>query len=196
MPLRPFRLIHDGVSSQRGWRRIFGRQVVMQPIISFSEHRTRERPVHSTGRNGRKASPRSPRRFLTARRRQSCSRSVTRVAARRSSMAAQTIRTQVFSSNLWGDSNDYFRPSFCINNIKQLPYDKGYDDTPTVKVKCKMFQDNPHWSQTCDPTRAGSSYRNDQRVHGRWQRARNFFIHCGCHLGAGLRSSRWPIVQS
>jgi prepilin-type N-terminal cleavage/methylation domain-containing protein/prepilin-type processing-associated H-X9-DG protein len=57
-------------------------------------------------------------------------------------------------SNLWGDSNDYFRPSFCINNIKQLPYDKGYDDTASVKVKCKMFQDNPHWSQTCDATRA------------------------------------------
>jgi prepilin-type N-terminal cleavage/methylation domain-containing protein len=59
-----------------------------------------------------------------------------------------------FSSCLWADANDYFRPSFCINNIKQLPYDKGYDDTSTVKVKCKMFQDGPHWYQTCDPTRA------------------------------------------
>jgi prepilin-type N-terminal cleavage/methylation domain-containing protein len=63
-----------------------------------------------------------------------------------------------FSSNLWGDSNDFFRPSFCINNIKQLPYDRGYDDTANVKVRCKMFQDNPHWSQTCDPTRAQAAH--------------------------------------
>jgi prepilin-type N-terminal cleavage/methylation domain-containing protein len=49
--------------------------------------------------------------------------------------------------NLWADSNREFRPSFCINNFRQLPEDKGY-------LPCLMFQELPHWYRTCDPARA------------------------------------------
>jgi prepilin-type N-terminal cleavage/methylation domain-containing protein len=57
-----------------------------------------------------------------------------------------------FASNLWGDSNDWFRPTYCINEIRQFPVDQGY-------VPCLMFQDSPHWFNTCDPRRAQSSHR-------------------------------------
>jgi prepilin-type processing-associated H-X9-DG protein len=50
-------------------------------------------------------------------------------------------------SNLWGDSNQYFRPVFCINDQMQLPWIKGYRP-------CLMFQEVPHWYLTCDPRRA------------------------------------------
>jgi hypothetical protein len=50
-------------------------------------------------------------------------------------------------SNLWGDSNVYFRPVFCINDPLQVPYVKGYRP-------CLMFQDVPQWYRTCDPRRA------------------------------------------
>jgi prepilin-type N-terminal cleavage/methylation domain-containing protein len=59
----------------------------------------------------------------------------------------------LFSSNLWGDSNDYFRPTYCINDIKQWPSVKGY-------VPCLMFQDNPNWFLTCDSRRAQTSHRS------------------------------------
>jgi prepilin-type N-terminal cleavage/methylation domain-containing protein len=58
-----------------------------------------------------------------------------------------------FGSNLWGDSNDWFRPTYCINDIKQWPSVKGY-------VPCLMFQDNPSWFLTCDPRRAQTSHRS------------------------------------
>lgn len=50
-------------------------------------------------------------------------------------------------SNLWGDANEYFRPVFCINDQMQKPWIKGYRP-------CLLFQDAPHWYQTCDPRRA------------------------------------------
>ena len=37
-------------------------------------------------------------------------------------------------SNLWADSNEQFRPAFCVNEVSQLPYRKGYN-------ACLMFQD-------------------------------------------------------
>jgi prepilin-type N-terminal cleavage/methylation domain-containing protein len=57
-----------------------------------------------------------------------------------------------FSSNLWGDSNDWFRPTYCINDIKQWPSVKGY-------VPCLTLQDSPHWFLTCDPRRVQSAHR-------------------------------------
>jgi prepilin-type N-terminal cleavage/methylation domain-containing protein len=50
-------------------------------------------------------------------------------------------------SNLWGDSNEQFRPAFCIGEISQFPYQKGY-------VPCLMFQDGVHWYNNCDSRRA------------------------------------------
>jgi prepilin-type N-terminal cleavage/methylation domain-containing protein len=50
-------------------------------------------------------------------------------------------------STLWGDSNSYFRPSFCINDDTQFAVYPGYK-------ACLMFQDSPHWYNNCDPRRA------------------------------------------
>jgi hypothetical protein len=60
-------------------------------------------------------------------------------------------------SNLWGDSNTYFRPVFCINDQMQTPWIKGYR-------ACLMFQDVPHWYQTCDPRRAQTPHADLMHV--------------------------------
>lgn len=58
----------------------------------------------------------------------------------------------LFCSNLWGDSNDYFRPTYCINDMKQWPSVKGY-------LPCLTLQDSPSWFLACDPRRAQSAHR-------------------------------------
>jgi len=62
-----------------------------------------------------------------------------------------------FPAVLWGDANDYFRPSFCVSNVKQLPYTKGYEP-------CFMFQDSPDWRQTCDAARAQAFHTGSMNV--------------------------------
>jgi prepilin-type N-terminal cleavage/methylation domain-containing protein len=48
-------------------------------------------------------------------------------------------------STLWGDSNYYFRPVFCIDNPNHYldPSGPGY-------IPCLGPQDNPEWSRECD----------------------------------------------
>jgi hypothetical protein len=65
-----------------------------------------------------------------------------------------TVFTQ---SSLWGDANSYFRPIFCVNEETQLPSEKGY-------IKCLMFQDSPHWFQTCDSKRAQTPHPEAMQV--------------------------------
>ncbi len=60
-------------------------------------------------------------------------------------------------SSLWGDSNEYFRPIFCVNDVTQFPPKKGY-------LPCLMFQDPPHWYQTCDSRRAQSPHPDAMQV--------------------------------
>jgi prepilin-type N-terminal cleavage/methylation domain-containing protein/prepilin-type processing-associated H-X9-DG protein len=50
-------------------------------------------------------------------------------------------------SCLWADSGSEFRPAFCVNDVTQRPFVKGY-------APCLMFQDSPNWLQTCDSRRA------------------------------------------
>jgi prepilin-type processing-associated H-X9-DG protein len=60
-------------------------------------------------------------------------------------------------SSLWGDANIYFKPLFCVNEYQQTPPTKGY-------VKCLMFQDSPHWFETCDSSRAQSPHPGGMQV--------------------------------
>jgi prepilin-type N-terminal cleavage/methylation domain-containing protein len=60
-------------------------------------------------------------------------------------------------SSLWGDANIYFRPTFCVNDVTQLPYRKGYRP-------CLMFQDSPHWFETCDSRRAQTPHPEAMQV--------------------------------
>lgn len=60
-------------------------------------------------------------------------------------------------SSLWGDADIYFRPVFCVNEVTQLPYRKGYRP-------CLMFQDSPHWYQTCDSRRAQTPHADLMQV--------------------------------
>jgi prepilin-type N-terminal cleavage/methylation domain-containing protein/prepilin-type processing-associated H-X9-DG protein len=66
----------------------------------------------------------------------------------------QDIFTQ---SCLWADSNEQFRPTFCVNEISQLPYRKGYRP-------CLMFQEVPHWYQSCDSRRAQTPHSGIMNV--------------------------------
>lgn len=50
------------------------------------------------------------------------------------------------SSNLWGDANRSWRPTFCINNAAQDPLAQGYEP-------CLKFQATPAWLGECDPAR-------------------------------------------
>jgi prepilin-type processing-associated H-X9-DG protein len=60
-------------------------------------------------------------------------------------------------SCLWADSNQYYRPVFCINDFIQFPYKQGY-------LPCLSFQDAPHWFQTCDPRRAQTPHSGAMQV--------------------------------
>jgi prepilin-type processing-associated H-X9-DG protein len=50
-------------------------------------------------------------------------------------------------SCLWANSNNFFRPAFCINEVDQRPVTSGY-------VPCLVFQDSPGWFRNCDSRRA------------------------------------------
>ena len=60
-------------------------------------------------------------------------------------------------SSLWADSNIYFRPIFCVNEETQFPSRKGF-------IPCLMFQDSPHWFQTCDSRRAQTPHSGAMQV--------------------------------
>jgi len=53
--------------------------------------------------------------------------------------------------SLWSDSNNVWRPVFCINDYSQDPVVAGY--TP-----CLLFQVKPHWYKTCESRRAQSGH--------------------------------------
>jgi prepilin-type N-terminal cleavage/methylation domain-containing protein len=52
-------------------------------------------------------------------------------------------------ASLWWDSNWWFRPVVCVNNIAQEPFAPGYPP-------CLKFQSRPNWITACDPSRAQS----------------------------------------
>jgi prepilin-type processing-associated H-X9-DG protein len=60
-------------------------------------------------------------------------------------------------SNLWTDSNQQFRPTFCINDEWQIPRSPGY-------VPCLMFQDTPHPTSSCDNARAQTPHAGVMNV--------------------------------
>jgi prepilin-type N-terminal cleavage/methylation domain-containing protein len=59
--------------------------------------------------------------------------------------------------NLWSDSNQTWRPVFCVNNTAQEPTSAGY-------TRCRPFQVQPHWITGCDSTRAQSPHPNGIHV--------------------------------
>jgi hypothetical protein len=71
-------------------------------------------------------------------------------------------------SNLWADTNPYFRPSFCIDQYNQIPSEAGY-------LPCLTPQNNPAWDTQCETTRTQSGHpgivdvcMGDGNVVGAW----------------------------
>jgi prepilin-type N-terminal cleavage/methylation domain-containing protein len=56
--------------------------------------------------------------------------------------------------NLWSDSNQTWRATFCVNNVNQAPTHAGYDDP------CLKFQVQPNWITGCLSERAQSPHPN------------------------------------
>ncbi len=52
---------------------------------------------------------------------------------------------------LWADSNQQWRPSFCVNTVSQVPDAPGYP-------ACAMFQVRPSFTRGCDSSRAQSAH--------------------------------------
>jgi prepilin-type N-terminal cleavage/methylation domain-containing protein len=78
-------------------------------------------------------------------------------AERYASCGNQGDTVTFIQSSLWADSDVYFRPVFCINDVTQLPSKKGY-------LPCLMFQVSPHWLETCDARRAQSPHPDAMQV--------------------------------
>jgi prepilin-type N-terminal cleavage/methylation domain-containing protein len=59
--------------------------------------------------------------------------------------------------NLWSDSNQTWRPVFCVNEFTQEPSKRGY-------TRCHLFQVQPIWDRTCDSARAQSPHASGINV--------------------------------
>lgn len=62
------------------------------------------------------------------------------------------------AASLWSDSNNRWRPAFCINNFSQIPsetQDQYFANSPTG---CYLFQTAPRWDSGCFPDRAQSPH--------------------------------------
>jgi prepilin-type N-terminal cleavage/methylation domain-containing protein len=64
--------------------------------------------------------------------------------------------TSVYTS-LWGDSTNYWRPVFCLNNLARTAAAAGYPP-------CALFQVRPNWLTGCDPSRAQTSHPDGIQV--------------------------------
>jgi prepilin-type N-terminal cleavage/methylation domain-containing protein len=53
--------------------------------------------------------------------------------------------------NLWSDSNTTWRPTFCVNNVSQVPVGTPYQP-------CYLFQVQPNWITGCKSDRAQSPH--------------------------------------
>jgi prepilin-type N-terminal cleavage/methylation domain-containing protein len=60
-------------------------------------------------------------------------------------------------ASLWWDSNWWYRPLVCVNNIAQEPFTAGYQP-------CFLFQSRPNWITACDPSRAQSLHTGGIQV--------------------------------
>jgi prepilin-type N-terminal cleavage/methylation domain-containing protein/prepilin-type processing-associated H-X9-DG protein len=78
-------------------------------------------------------------------------------AERYASCGNQGNTVDFIQSSLWADANVYFRPIFCVNEATQLPSKKGF-------IPCLMFQDTPHWFETCDSRRAQTPHPGAMHV--------------------------------
>lgn len=77
--------------------------------------------------------------------------SKTLMLAERYGTCGSTGRQEDARASLWSDSNDRWRPVFCINEDLQTPETAGYRP-------CKLFQMTPHWLSGCDSSRAQSAH--------------------------------------
>lgn len=60
-------------------------------------------------------------------------------------------------ANLWSDSNQTWRPVFCVNTSSQEPTTAGF-------APCLKFQVRPHWLTGCESWRAQSPHRGGIHV--------------------------------
>jgi prepilin-type N-terminal cleavage/methylation domain-containing protein len=58
---------------------------------------------------------------------------------------------------LWSDSNDRWRPVFCVNEQNQVPATPGY-------TACATFQVSPNWIKNCDSSRAQTPHPGSMNV--------------------------------
>jgi prepilin-type N-terminal cleavage/methylation domain-containing protein/prepilin-type processing-associated H-X9-DG protein len=77
--------------------------------------------------------------------------SKTVMLAERYGTCGSTGRQEDARANLWSDSNDKWRPVFCINEDLQTPETPGHRP-------CKLFQVTPNWASECDSTRAQAAH--------------------------------------
>jgi prepilin-type N-terminal cleavage/methylation domain-containing protein len=61
------------------------------------------------------------------------------------------------AGSLWSDSNNRWRPVFCINEFDQTPQTAGYR-------ACGMFQVAPNWLRGCDSSRAQTAHAGGMSV--------------------------------
>ena len=61
------------------------------------------------------------------------------------------------AGSLWSDSNQRWRPVFCINEFDQTPQTAGY-------TSCAMFQVAPNWLNGCDSSRAQTAHAGGMSI--------------------------------
>lgn len=68
-----------------------------------------------------------------------------------------TGSTSSVYTTLWADSTNFWRPTFCVNNLSRHPTVAGYP-------ACGKFQDAPNWLTECDASRAQSEHVGGMNV--------------------------------
>jgi len=63
--------------------------------------------------------------------------------AERYASCSSTGDTGGVYTSLWGESTDYWRPTFCLNDLSQTPSSEGYPP-------CDIFQVQPNWLSDCN----------------------------------------------
>ena len=67
-------------------------------------------------------------------------------------------------TTLWSDATSSWRPVFCLNNVARSPIGPGFPPQGDGFPPCARFQVAPHWSQSCDTTRAQSPHYGGMNV--------------------------------
>jgi prepilin-type processing-associated H-X9-DG protein len=96
--------------------------------------------------------------------------------AERYGNCTSTGSTTTVYTSLWGDSTSFWRPVFCINNLDRTARAGGY-------LPCALFQVQPRWLTSCDPSRAQTPHSGGIQVCLADGSVRN--------VQAGIRDTTW-----